>query len=120
MVKVQYNEIYFLLITSYIQLDNLIYKGNKMDIVVCPFCHTESNRGVKVCKGCQAEVQYGITKYVLWGSIIGPAFLGFVFSMMMKGAGMVWMICIPAILGLTLAVYKTRKSVTFFRTMRHS
>ncbi|WP_417845086.1 hypothetical protein [Thalassospira sp.] len=29
--------------------------------IVCPHCHTVSNRGVAVCVGCQAEVVYGST-----------------------------------------------------------
>ncbi|MBA0281384.1 hypothetical protein D7Y44_11885 [Stenotrophomonas maltophilia] len=30
-----------------------------MQSITCPHCHTTSNRGVRVCVGCQAEVHYG-------------------------------------------------------------
>lgn len=36
------------------------------DIVKCPFCHTESPRGVLVCKGCQAEVNSGTSGIVVF------------------------------------------------------
>lgn len=29
------------------------------NIIQCPFCHKESQRGVQVCTGCQASVLYG-------------------------------------------------------------
>lgn len=29
------------------------------NIIQCPFCHRESQRGVHVCTGCQASVLYG-------------------------------------------------------------
>ena len=32
---------------------------NKNEIIKCPFCFTESERGIKVCRGCQATVKYG-------------------------------------------------------------
>ena len=32
---------------------------NKNEIIKCPFCFKESERGIKVCRGCQATVKYG-------------------------------------------------------------
>ena len=29
------------------------------NIIQCPFCHKESQRGVQVCTGCQASILYG-------------------------------------------------------------
>jgi len=28
--------------------------------ITCPFCHTESNHGVKICLACKAHVGYGL------------------------------------------------------------
>lgn len=36
------------------------------DIIKCPFCHTESPKGVLVCKGCQAEVKYGASWIIVF------------------------------------------------------
>ncbi|HAO0315647.1 TPA: hypothetical protein IGZ71_004914 [Escherichia coli] len=29
------------------------------NIIQCPFCHKESQKGVQVCTGCQASILYG-------------------------------------------------------------
>lgn len=36
------------------------------NLIKCPFCHTESARGILVCKGCQAEVKYGTSWKVVF------------------------------------------------------
>ncbi|MDC5514226.1 hypothetical protein V8P92_14200 [Acinetobacter baumannii] len=34
---------------------------NLKDYIICPFCDTSVKRGLLICKGCQAEVIYGLT-----------------------------------------------------------
>ena len=46
------------------------------EMVKCPFCFTESKRGISVCRGCQATVEYGssILGYLIV-AIVGGFFL---------------------------------------------
>ena len=103
-----------------------VERGLKMtdsidNIIICPFCHTESNRGVKVCIGCQAEVQYGISLIMFWFCLIAPGILGALLShFILNDFGMGFFVIVPAIAGAYFGIKKYKDKVTFFRTMRHS
>lgn len=47
---------------------------NEMEIkkITCPFCHTESNHGVKICLSCKAHIGYGLVPqwFILIGGIL--------------------------------------------------
>ena len=48
--------------------------NNKMpEMIKCPFCFTESERGISVCRGCHATVKYGesVIPYFVISLIIG-------------------------------------------------
>lgn len=36
-----------------------------MNEFVCPYCKSTAIRGDKVCRGCQAEIQYGAPSYAI-------------------------------------------------------
>lgn len=48
-----------------------------MSELVCPHCHGDVPRGAKVCRGCQAEIEYGCPPALFLALIIFTAFLGF-------------------------------------------
>lgn len=43
------------------------------EMIKCPFCFTESERGITVCRGCQATVKYGesILPYFVISLVVG-------------------------------------------------
>lgn len=47
---------------------------NEMEIkkITCPFCQTESNRGVKICLACKAHIGYGLMPqwFIILGGIL--------------------------------------------------
>lgn len=58
------------------------------NIIQCPFCHKESQRGVHVCTGCQASVLYGTYPGLYAAVIILLAFgLSFLIGMSTGMAG---------------------------------
>ena len=42
----------------------------------CPHCHNHVPHGASVCRGCQAELEYGPPPGLLWAVICIPALLG--------------------------------------------
>jgi uncharacterized protein YdhG (YjbR/CyaY superfamily) len=42
------------------------------DLLKCPHCHGDIPKGARVCRGCQAEVQYGAP----WWANIGALLVG--------------------------------------------
>lgn len=34
-------------------------------IIICPHCRSEIPHGAKVCRGCQAEITYGISGFMM-------------------------------------------------------
>jgi hypothetical protein len=42
----------------------------------CPHCHNKVPRGAKVCRGCQAELQYGPPKIVVLLAFVAATFVG--------------------------------------------
>lgn len=40
--------------------------------ITCPFCHTESNHGVKICLACKAHIGYGLVPqwFIILGGIL--------------------------------------------------
>ncbi len=48
-----------------------------MSDLVCPHCHGEVPRGATVCRGCQAEIEYGSPPAAFLVIAIASAFLGF-------------------------------------------
>ena len=95
--------------------------SNMDNIIVCPFCDTESRRGVKVCIGCQGEIQYGISKDMFWFCLIAPAIVGALIShFILKDFGMAAFVIVPAIACFYWGIKKYKDKVTYFRTMRHS
>ncbi|MFN4056401.1 MAG: hypothetical protein ACK4GU_16195 [Alishewanella aestuarii] len=51
-----------------------------MSEIVCPHCHGSVPHGAKVCRGCQAEIQYGCPPTLFLVLIVITAFLGFKIS----------------------------------------
>ncbi|MGL4473393.1 MAG: hypothetical protein ACRCT7_02885 [Shewanella sp.] len=47
-----------------------------MNDLVCPHCHGTVSRGAKVCRGCQAEIEYGVPMVFGIGLLILSLFLG--------------------------------------------
>ena len=48
-----------------------------MDDLMCPHCHGNVSRGAFVCRGCQAEVEYGPPPAAYICMALLSAFLGF-------------------------------------------
>ena len=66
--------------------------------IICPHCHNEIPQGASVCRGCQAEVEYGApgSSYVL--ALFIAIYLGwFVGNKTMSEIG--WAIFIAAFVG---------------------
>lgn len=49
-------------------------------VLVCPHCHGEVPHGAKVCRGCQAEIEYGTPPFFILVSFIISIFAGFKIS----------------------------------------
>lgn len=47
-----------------------------MSSIVCPHCHTNVPLGAKVCRGCQAEVEYGAPPAALLISLFVAVVVG--------------------------------------------
>ena len=43
------------------------------DVLGCPHCHAEIPHGARVCRGCQAEVEYGPPRWAKIGAFIAGA-----------------------------------------------
>lgn len=37
---------------------------NIENMMTCPHCHTQVSHGAKVCRGCQAEIEYGTPNFI--------------------------------------------------------
>lgn len=48
-----------------------------MSTVTCPHCHSDVSFGAKVCKGCQAEIEYGCPPILFVILIIICAVIGY-------------------------------------------
>jgi hypothetical protein len=46
-----------------------------MSDLVCPHCYTEVPRGASVCRGCQAEIEYGTPAAAIVAVAIASLFL---------------------------------------------
>lgn len=46
-----------------------------MSDLVCPHCYTEVPRGASVCRGCQAEIEYGTPTAAIVAVAIASLFL---------------------------------------------
>lgn len=95
--------------------------------LICPFCHTEVPMGVKVCKGCQAEIKYNetpasaiilivigmfITLFIaLSGKIMGSFLIGLII-------GIIVAIFAVKFLGKSFKI-KWNKDPMFYRQMKH-
>lgn len=51
-------------------------QSNKVDSIECPHCYKQLRFGAKVCRGCQAEVVYGIPHWITVMLIIGSCIIG--------------------------------------------
>ena len=47
-----------------------------MNDMKCPFCHASVPHGATVCRGCQAEVEYGPPQAAIIGVLLLAAFAG--------------------------------------------
>jgi hypothetical protein len=56
---------------------NLKNIGIIMSEVTCPHCHGAVSHGAKVCRGCQAEVEYGPPPFLYLVLLIISMILGF-------------------------------------------
>ena len=66
-----------------------------MSLIGCPHCQTQSNHGVRVCVGCQAEVVYGATDseqntYLGGGIIVGAIAQYFILNSIGISLGFWW------------------------------
>lgn len=48
-----------------------------MNELLCPHCHGEVSHGAKVCRGCQAEIEYGCPPMLFVILMMFTAFLGY-------------------------------------------
>ncbi|MFZ7202639.1 hypothetical protein ACLSZC_05555 [Avibacterium avium] len=108
------------------------------EIIKCPFCFTESERGIEVCRGCHATVKYGesLLPYFIISLIIGVIggyfilrFLGeyiFTFIQNLSGSAGFTLFGIIAFILFVLSMYillvyvrspDARKKVMFYRKM---
>lgn len=74
-----------------------------MSEIICPHCHGVVSHGAKVCRGCQAEVEYGAPPFlyaillilsILLGIKVAsllPEFFGWVTSIVCFVAGAVYL-----------------------------
>jgi hypothetical protein len=44
--------------------------------LICPHCHGNVSYGANVCRGCQAEVEYGTPRFVMVIVMIFSVFIG--------------------------------------------
>lgn len=71
-----------------------------MPTVICPHCHTEVPHGARVCRGCQAEVEYGtppaallfvllVAFFAAWktGSVLDSSVAGWIVFALLLGGG---------------------------------
>lgn len=47
-----------------------------MSDLVCPHCHGDVPRGARVCRGCQAEIEYGAPPFLFLIVLIVSIILG--------------------------------------------
>ncbi|BBP01657.1 hypothetical protein [Sulfuriferula nivalis] len=67
-----------------------------MSDLICPHCHTEVPHGATVCRGCQAEVEYGVPGGVLIFLLIVAIIAGIATRNMMLGG---WILFIIILIG---------------------
>ncbi|MBT2785281.1 MULTISPECIES: hypothetical protein [unclassified Halomonas] len=48
-----------------------------MSEIVCPHCHGEVSHGARVCRGCQAEIEYGCPPMLFVVLVIFSVYLGY-------------------------------------------
>jgi len=48
-----------------------------MSEMICPHCRGEVPRNASVCRGCQAEIEYGAPKIAFMVALLVSFFLGF-------------------------------------------
>lgn len=48
-----------------------------MSDLICPHCHGSVSHGAKVCRGCQAEIEYGAPGFTFVVLLIISIYLGF-------------------------------------------
>lgn len=108
------------------------------EIIKCPFCFTESERGITVCRGCQATVKYGesLAPYFVISIIIGLIggyfalrFLGqYIFTSIQHASASTGftLFAVISLIIFALSLYilliyvrnpDSRKKVTFYRKM---
>ncbi len=47
-----------------------------MSEITCPHCYSEVPRGAQVCRGCQAEIEYGMPPGAILVVLVAAAFCG--------------------------------------------
>lgn len=47
-----------------------------MSDLICPHCHGHVSRGASVCRGCQAEIEYGPPKWAYGACLVIAAIAG--------------------------------------------
>lgn len=98
------------------------------EILICPFCHTESSMGVKVCKGCQAEIKYNETPASAMVLVVIGIVITLFIALLIKTTmgsfiigliiGVIVAIFAVKILGKALKI-KWNKDPMFYRQMKH-
>jgi hypothetical protein len=82
----------------------------------CPHCHTLVPSGATVCTGCQAEVDYGVPRWLFWFNVFSAILIAAMASLLTTSQLMV--VCAGAVwyLGAHLASARAfRDRVVFLR-----
>lgn len=87
-----------------------------MGELVCPHCHGNVSFGAKVCRGCQAEVEYGAPRWALLIVLAFAAIFG-----LKTGLGIAewlgWVVGIAALFGGAFAANVLFKNRINFKRM---
>ena len=98
-----------------------------MNVIICPHCGTETERGYSVCRGCQAEVIYGARPEELgWGGIVGGAIATVLLRQLLAGPksnlmdGYTFYVFIALTILAGMIVARIHKgNIRFFRNYKH-
>lgn len=94
-----------------------------MEEIKCPHCYEIVPRGARVCKGCQAEIDYGTPSFIAMLSLIVSVVLGFIASGMIDGGNgyLGFGVGIVSMIAMFLCTEKIfSKRVKFKRVYKHN
>ncbi|ELW2866014.1 hypothetical protein ABVL22_004300 [Salmonella enterica] len=56
-------------------------------LITCPHCRSEIPHGANVCRGCQAEISYGTSGFMMLVLLIGPLVIAGFLSSLLNAVG---------------------------------